>query len=119
VQILVSGRSLISSGQTAVTLYQVQPVSEKMRPREVLAGIYASDGTLISDEQTLLFDYRSENPREREMPRKFLLSREADRFNNQDVILKLRERVGKTSLYHDYASQRFQLRRGMTTDFDF
>ncbi|MFD2105898.1 hypothetical protein ACFSKJ_21120, partial [Tabrizicola soli] len=45
--------------------------------------------------------------------------READRFNNQDVILKLRERVGKTSHYEDYATHRFQLRRGMTTDFDF
>lgn len=119
VQILVSGRSLISSGQTAVTLYQAQPVSEKMRPREVLAGIYATDGTLISDEYTLVFDFGSDNPREREMPRKFLLSREADRFNNQDVILKLRERVGKTRLYQDYATHRFQLRRGITTDFDF
>lgn len=119
VQIIVSGRNLISSGQTAVTLYQVQPVSEKMRPREVLAGIYAMDGTPISDEYTLQFDFRSENPREREMPRKFLLSRDADRFNNQDVILKLRERVGKTSHYKDYASHPFQLRRGITTDFDF
>lgn len=119
VQIFVSGRSLISSGQTAVTLYQTQPVSEKMRPRELVAGIYASDGTLISDEYTLLFDFQSDNAREREMPRKFLLSREADRFNNQDVILKLRERVGKTSHYQDYASHRFQLRRGITTDFDF
>lgn len=119
VQIFVAGRSLISSGQTAVTLYQTQPVSEKMRPRELLAGIYATDGTLISDEYTLLFDFRSDNAREREMPRKFLLSRNADRFNNQDVILKLRERVGKTSHYQDYATHHFQLRRGITTDFDF
>jgi len=119
VQIFVTGRSLISSGQTAVTLYQVQPVSEKMRSRELLVGIYATDGTLISDEYTLLFDFRSENAREREMPRKFLLSRDADRFNNQDVMLKLRERMGKTSHYQDYASHRFQLRRGITTDFDF
>ncbi len=119
VQIVVPGRSLISSGQIAVTLYQSQPVSEKIQPRELLAGIYAADGTLISDEYTLLFDFRSENAREREMPRKFLLSREADRFNNQDVILKLSERVGKTSHYQDYATHRFQLRRGLTTDFDF
>lgn len=119
VRILVTGRSLISSGQTAVTLYQVEPVSEKVRPRELLAGIYAADGTLISDEVSLTFDFRSENAREREMPRKFLLSREADRFNNQDVVLKLRERVGKTSHYQDYASHRFELRRGMSTDFDF
>ena len=119
VQIIVPGRSLISSGQTAVTLYQAQPVSEKLQPREIIAGIYAADGTLISDEHHLTFDYRSENARERELPLKFLLSREADAFNNQDVFLRLSERVGKTSHSEEYASHRFQLRRGITTDFDF
>ncbi len=120
VQIIVTGRSVISAAQTAVTLYQVQPVSEKMQARELLAGIYAANDTLISDEHSLMFDFTSQNPRERELPRKFLLSREADRFNNQDVFLKLRERVGKTSRYHDYSSHRFQLRRGtgMALDFD-
>ena len=119
VQIIVAGRSQITSGQTAVIFYQVQPVSEKMQTRELIAGIYAADDSLISDEQVLQFDFASENAREREMPRKFLLSRDADKFNNQDVFLKLRMRVGKTSHYEDYTSHRFQLKRGITTDFDF
>lgn len=119
VQIVVTGRGLISSGQTAVVLYQVQPVSEKQQQRVLRAGIFAKDGTLISDEHLLTFDYTSDNPREREMPLKFLLSREADRFNNQEVFLKLREQRGKTSHFDDYTSQRFQLRRGIATDFDF
>lgn len=119
VQIVVTGRGLISSGQTAVVLYQVQPVSEKQQQRVLRAGIFAQDGTLISDEHLLTFDYTSDNPREREMPLKFLLSREADRFNNQEVFLKLQEQRGKTSHFDDYTSQRFQLRRGIATDFDF
>ncbi|WP_413221033.1 BREX-1 system phosphatase PglZ type A [Tritonibacter mobilis] len=119
VQIVVTGRGLISSGQTAVVLYQVQPVSEKQQQRVLRAGIFAKDGTLISDEHLLTFDYTSDNPREREMPLKFLLSREADRFNNQEVFLKLQEQRGKTSHFDDYTSQRFQLRRGIATDFDF
>ncbi|WP_167646423.1 BREX-1 system phosphatase PglZ type A [Mameliella alba] len=119
VQIIAPNRNLISSGQTSVALYQAQPVSEKQQQRDLLAGIYAQDGTLISDEHQLTFDFTSQNPRERELPITFLLSREADRFNNQDVILKLRERVGKTSHFEDYTSHRFQLRRGISTDFDF
>ncbi len=118
VQIIAPSRNLISSGQTAVALYQAQPVSEKQQQRDLLAGIYAQDGTLISDEHQLTFDFTSQNPREREFPITFLLSREADRFNNQDVFLKLRERFTK-SHYKDYASQLFQLRRGISTDFDF
>lgn len=119
VQIIAPSRSLISSGQTAVALYQAQPVSEKQQQRDLLAGIYAQDGTLISDEHQLAFDFTSQNPRERELPITFLLSRAADGFNNQDVFLKLRERVGKTSHFDDYTSHRFQLRRGISTDFDF
>ena len=119
VQIIAPSRNLISSGQTSVALYQVQPMSEKQQQRDLFAGIYAQDGTLISDEHQLTFDFTSPNPRERELPITFLLSREADSFNNQDVFLKLRERVGKTSHYEDYTSHRFQLRRGISTDFDF
>ncbi len=74
---------------------------------------------MISDEHQLTFDFTSQNPREREFPITFLLSREADRFNNQDVFLKLRERVRNTSHFEDYTSQLFQLRRGISTDFDF
>jgi len=118
VQIVVTGKSNISTGQIAVILYQTQPVSEKQQQRNVLAGIYTSDGKLISDEQQLAFDYTSQNARERELPIKFLLSREADRFNHQDVYLKLRERIGNTSHYDDYSSHPFQLRRGISTDFD-
>lgn len=119
VQIIAPSRNLISSGQTSVALYQGEPMSEKQQQRDLLAGIYAQDGTLISDEHQLTFDFTSPNPRERELPITFLLSREADRFNNQDVFLKLRERIGKTSHYEDYTSHRFQLRRGISTDFDF
>jgi len=119
VQIIVTGRTLISSGQMAITFYQGQAVSEKIQARDLMAGIYAADGTLISDEHVLTFDYTSPNAREREMPCKFLLTRAADDYNNQDVFLKLRERIGKTSHYQDYASQRLQLRRGISTDFDF
>ena len=119
VQIIVTGRNLITSGQIAVAFYQAQAVSEKMQARELVAGIYSADESLISDEHILRFDFASETPREREMPRKFLLSRAADNFNNQDVFLKLRERVRKTSHFSEYTSHRFQLRRGITTDFDF
>lgn len=119
VQIVVTGKNLITSGQIAVTFYQAEPVSDKVQPRELVAAIYSADGTLVSDEHPLVFDFRSENPREREMPRKFLLSRAADAYNNQDVFLKLRERFGRTSQYQDYATERFQLRRGIATDFDF
>ncbi|MBL8596417.1 MAG: BREX-1 system phosphatase PglZ type A [Devosia sp.] len=119
VQIIATGKNLITSGQIAVTFYQSEPVSAKVHGRQLVAGIYAEDGKLLSDEHVVDFDFSSDNPRDREIPRKFLLSRDADAYNNQSVLLKLRERQGNTRFLHDYASQRFQLRRGISADFDF
>ncbi|MBE2993762.1 BREX-1 system phosphatase PglZ type A [Sphingomonas sp. CFBP 13603] len=119
VQIIPPARAQITTGQIQVAFYQAEPVTEKQQPRQVHAAIFASDGTLISDETELEFDFASENPRERELSRNFLLSRAADTYNNQTVFLKLRARIGKTSHFEDHASQPLLLKRGISTDFDF
>jgi len=119
VQIIPPTRAQITTGQIQVTFYQAEPVTEKQQPRQVHAAIFADDGTLISDEAELEFDFASENPRERELSRGFLLSKAADAYNSQTVFLKLRMRIGKTSHFEDHASQPLLLKRGISTDFDF
>jgi uncharacterized protein (TIGR02687 family) len=119
VQIIPPGRAQITTGQIQINLYQVEPVTEKRQPRLVTASIFANDGVLLSDEVELNFDFTSDNPREREMPRSFLLTRAADAYNNQAVFLKLRSRIGKTSHFEDHAVLQLLLKRGINTDFDF
>jgi uncharacterized protein (TIGR02687 family) len=119
VQIIPPGRAQITTGQIQINLYQVEPVTEKRQARQVTASIFANDGTLLSDEVELTFDFTSDNPREREMPRSFLLTRAADAYNNQAVFLKLRSRIGKTSHFEDHAVLQLLLKRGINTDFDF
>jgi uncharacterized protein (TIGR02687 family) len=119
VQIVPPARAQITTGQIQVTLYQVEPVTDKQQPLVVQAAIFASDGTLISDEVELVFDFGSENPRERELSRSFLLSKAADAYNNQTVFLKLRTRINKTNHFEDHAAQPLLLKRGISTDFDF
>jgi len=83
------------------------------------AGIYTQDGILISDMHELIFDFDMENPRDREVQRRFVLSSEADQYNNQDVYLRLEELIPDTSHYREYKSIRYTLRRSFTSDFDF
>jgi len=118
VDIITSSSTLITSGQIAVAFYQSEPVSNKLQTRHLRAGIYAQDGSLISDAHDLNFDFTSENPREREVRVRFVLSRKADDVNNQTVYLKLEEPVPGTSYHKDYRSLPYQLRRSFTTDFD-
>ena len=119
VEILRGGSSMITSGQLAVTLYQAQAVEEKVQPRELRAGIYSLTGELISDRHQLKFDMDSENPRQRELPVRFVLSRKADESNGQEVYLRLEEKVGETSHYREYKSLPYVIRRSFTSDFDF
>jgi len=110
---------MITASQISVRFYQIAAVTEKTQPRRLRAGIYAQSGELISDSHELVFDFRSDNPRERELPIRFLLSRQADAFNGQEVILKLDERHGETSHFREYRTARYMLRRSFSNDFDF
>lgn len=121
VDILRGASSVITSGQLAVTLYQSSPVTDKIQPRTLRAGIYTDtdEGELISDCHDLHFDLTSENPRERELQVRFVLTRKADNANGQEVILKLEEKHAGTSHYKEYRSLRYVMRRSFTSDFDF
>ncbi len=119
VDILGGTSSTISTGQHAVIFYQTEPVSAKLQGRILRAGIYTHSGDLISDRHDLIFDFTTENPREREISIRFVLSRKAEQANEQEVFLKLEEQVADTSHYREYKSRRYLLRRSFTTDFDF
>ncbi len=119
VDILRGASSVITSGQLAVIMYQTVPATDKIQSRALRAGIYTEAGELISDSHDLTFDLSSENPRERELQVRFVLTRKADEANGQNVILRLEERHAGTSHYKEYKSLRYLMRRSFTSDFDF
>lgn len=119
VDILRSASSTISTGQLSVSFFQDRPVTSKLQERRLRAGIYAQSGELISDQHELIFDYTSDDPRQRELQKRFILSRKADAYNEQEVILKLEEAVPGTSYFQEYKTARYLLRRSFTSDFDF
>ena len=119
VDILRGGTSEITSGQLALVFYQTEPSTDKVQPRTLRAGIYTMQGELLSDIHTLVFDSDSDNPRERELRVRFVLTREADKANGQDVLLRLEENVAGTSHYKEYKSLKYLMRRSFTSDFDF
>jgi len=119
VEILTGSSRTITSGQLTVRFYQAGAVTEKLQARTLLAGIYTEDGTLISDSHELIFDFESENPRERELQLQFHLSKAADEYNGAEVELQLKEQHAGTSHYREYKSVKYMLRRSFSSDFDF
>ena len=119
ISILVGASRTITTSQLSIKLYQDTEVSEKIHARTLQLGIYNKDGDLISDTRTLIFDNDSSNPRDRETHVRLLLRKSADKFNNEDVFLKLEERVSNTSTYKLYKQEKYLLKRSFTNDFDF
>lgn len=118
VDVVSSSSTIITSGQLAVAFFQAEPVSAKMQARQLRAGIYSQDGSPVSDIHTLTFDLAAENPREREVRVRFVLTRKADEVNNQTVYLRLEEQVQDTAHFTEYKTVAFELRRSFTSDFD-
>jgi uncharacterized protein (TIGR02687 family) len=119
VELIGGGGKTITTGQLAVVLYQTEPVTDKRQPRRLRVGLYALDGEPISDVQELSFDMASDNPREREVAVRFILSRKADNYNNQQIELRMEEPVDGTSHHTRYQSVRYTIRRSFTSEFDF
>jgi len=119
VDILAGETSVITSGQLSVKFYQTVPASDKVRPSVLRAGIYTQDDHLISDRHNLVFDSVSYSAREREKQVQFILTRDADKANDQQVVLRLEEQVEGTTHYRVYKAATYQLRRSFRTDFDF
>jgi hypothetical protein len=82
------------------------------------AGIYNEADELISDKHELVFDSTSEDARERETTVRFVLTSHAEKSNNQDVYLKLKEQVKGTAKPRLYKQARYTIRRSFTSDFD-
>ncbi len=119
VEFIGGGGKTITTGQLAVVIYQTEAVTEKKQPRTLRAGLRTLDGELISDQHELTFDFSSDNPRERELSVRFILSRKADEANNQQVELRLEEQVEGTTHFTPYKSTRYTIRRSFTSEFDF
>ncbi|MEC7294058.1 MAG: BREX-1 system phosphatase PglZ type A, partial [Planctomycetota bacterium] len=109
----------ITTSQLAVRLYQEDPVTEKNHARTLRVGMYSSEGVLVSDSQIHRFDSESDNPRDRESQIRLLLTKSADGFDGQEVMLRLEEQHGNTSHYSTYREQRYVLNRSLGNDFDF
>jgi uncharacterized protein (TIGR02687 family) len=118
VDLLPPTTSVISTGQLALVFYQTAPITEKVQARKLRIGLYAGDGELISDSHEITFDLLSENPRERELKLRLVLSKIADEYNQQQVMLKMEELEAGSTHFKDYKTVPFTLRRSFTSDFD-
>jgi uncharacterized protein (TIGR02687 family) len=108
----------ITTGQVVVRLFQSEPVSDKIQPRSLRAGLYVGE-TLISNLVDLIFDQTSIDKRDRYQSAQMLLSQDANDYNNRAVEFRLEERIPNTNQWRVFAKAVYTLKRSFSSDFDF
>jgi uncharacterized protein (TIGR02687 family) len=108
----------ITTGQVVVRLFQSEPVSDKVQPRELRAGLYVGE-TLLSNLVDLTFDQTSADMRDRYQNARMLLSQESSDYNNRAVEFRLEERIPNTNQWRVFAKAVYTLKRSFASDFDF
>jgi uncharacterized protein (TIGR02687 family) len=108
----------ITTGQVVVRLFQSEPVSDKVQPRTLRAGLYVGE-TLLSNQLDLTFDQTSTDKRDRYQSARMLLSQESSDYNNRAVEFRLEERIPNTNQWRVFAKAVYTLKRSFASDFDF
>jgi uncharacterized protein (TIGR02687 family) len=108
----------ITTGQLSIRLYQERAVADKVLPRTLRVGVFAKDGTVLSEIKTLTFDSKEAEARLRETTVLLVLAHTADAFNNQQVEIRLEETVIGTAQIVTYKTYLVQLQKQFTSDFD-
>lgn len=108
----------ITTGQLSIALFQDRPAQGKVLPRTLRVGIFAKDGTSLSEIKTHTFDSKESEARQRETILLLVLSAAADAFNNRDVDLRLEETVAGTIQIVTYKTHSLKLQKPFTSDFD-
>jgi len=108
----------ITTGQLSIALFQDRPALDKVLPRTLRVGVFAKDGTSLSEIKTLVFDSKETEARQRETTVLIVLSPAADAFNNREVELRLEETVPGTSQIVTYKTHSLKLQKPFTTDFE-
>lgn len=107
----------VTTGQISIALYQTEPADDKTRPRNLRIGLYAKDGTALSDSPAFEFASKQTEPRLRETQVLLTLSRKADTYNNQEVELRLDEQVPGTSQFVRYQTREIRIQKHFEGDF--
>lgn len=115
---IIKSHSKITTNQISISLIQTQPIEEKVLTRELKIGFYAKDGEPLSDEAKMIFNSESPDARNREQKHRFVFKSNAREYNNQNIYLRLLERIEGTNQYRTYKEDVYTLLISFASEFD-
>ena len=110
--------NMITTNNPVFDLMQTRQVGDRIREREVIAGIYAEDGTLLSDEQTHLFNLQGSDPRQLIRTVRFMMRGDIEKYNGSTVELIVKDKEKRPMAEQEIVRVPLLLSISITNDFD-
>jgi hypothetical protein len=108
IDIIGSSRKILT-GNITISLYQMEEVSEKVKPRELRIGFYDKNNNLISDVFTQTFNIDKKESANREVRHRFEFTQNISELNGQDVYLIMQEPVERSSTLKTYRRETYHV----------
>ena len=117
VDVQVMALPKITTNTLSVSLYQEDPVTEKIQPLTLKAGFYSRDGELLTQTETVTFDSAGADSRTRETKLNFLFRQNIEQYNSQTIQLVLKKVLSHSTEEPVYKRVDAQLKISMFNDF--
>jgi len=117
VEVQVMALPRITTNTVSVSLYQEDPITEKIQPLTLKAGFYSKDGELLTQVETVTFDSTGTDSRNRETRLNFLFKQNIEQYNNQTIQLVLKKVLSHSTEEPVYKSVDATLKLSMFNDF--
>ena len=101
-----------------VSVYQEEPISEKVKPITIICGFIGEDGVEISDKHKITLNSSDEENRNRENKLKFTFKEIANKYSGQYIKLTMRKVIENSSEQPIYKIYDVKLQLSFFNDFD-
>ena len=108
----------ISTNTVNVSLYQSEPVSEKVKPITLKVAFESEDGKVLSNEFRHTFDSQEQYDTNREIRCKLTFKKDVEHYNNQMIKLVARKILPQSSETPLYKELDVKLSLSIYNDFD-
>jgi uncharacterized protein (TIGR02687 family) len=110
--------STITTNNVNVSVYQEEPISEKVKPITIICGFIGEDGVEISDKHKITLNSSDEENRNRENKLKFTFKEIANKYSGQYIKLTMKKVIKNSSEQPIYKIYDVKLQLSFFNDFD-
>ena len=110
--------STITTNSVNVSIYQEEPVSEKIKPITLVCSFYGEDGVELSDKQKITIDSKEEDNRNRENKLRFSFKEIANKYSGKFIQFTMKKVIENSSEQPIYKTYDVKLQLSFFNDFD-